>query len=140
MNEDEPTPCAPMRSLRAGAASAAGTEIMDAAAAPAAAVFRNARRDDSFNSLSVFFASPKISYSSPAQLRCSYCPGYAVAASASKAIVETTAGKVRGYTRNRIFAFKGMPYADTTTGKTPVLCHNPVRIENVDVFVSGWQA
>src|SRR5277367_4056282 len=33
------------------------------------------------------------------------------------AIVETTAGKVRGYTRNGIQTFKGIPYAASTEGK-----------------------
>jgi para-nitrobenzyl esterase len=43
--------------------------------------------------------------------------GGTVTASASKCIVETTAGKVRGFTKDGIHAFKGMPYADTTAGR-----------------------
>jgi para-nitrobenzyl esterase len=39
-----------------------------------------------------------------------------VVASGSKTIVETTAGKVRGFTHNGINAFKGIPYARSTTG------------------------
>jgi para-nitrobenzyl esterase len=39
-----------------------------------------------------------------------------VSAPNARNIVETTAGKVRGYVRNGIFTFKGMPYAATTAG------------------------
>lgn len=40
-----------------------------------------------------------------------------IIASDSNAIVETTAGKVRGFTRNGINTFLGIPYAGTTEGK-----------------------
>jgi para-nitrobenzyl esterase len=40
-----------------------------------------------------------------------------IVASDENAIVETTAGKVRGFTRNNIVTFKGIPYAGTTAGK-----------------------
>ncbi len=33
-----------------------------------------------------------------------------------KAIVETTAGKIHGYTRNQIFTFRGIPYGAPTNG------------------------
>ncbi len=39
-----------------------------------------------------------------------------VSAPSAKNIVETTAGRVRGYVRNGIFTFKGIPYAATTAG------------------------
>ncbi len=39
-----------------------------------------------------------------------------IVASDNKAIVETSAGKVRGYTRNGIYTFKGIPYGATTEG------------------------
>jgi para-nitrobenzyl esterase len=33
------------------------------------------------------------------------------------AIVETHAGKIRGFTRNGVYVFKGVPYGDTTAGE-----------------------
>ncbi len=41
----------------------------------------------------------------------------AIIAASSHAVVETTAGKIRGFSREGIFAFKGVPYADDTAGK-----------------------
>src|SRR5438309_513278 len=40
-----------------------------------------------------------------------------ITASNSSGIAETTAGKVRGYARNGIHTFKGIPYAQSTAGK-----------------------
>jgi len=39
-----------------------------------------------------------------------------IVASDENAIAETTAGKVRGYTRNGIYTYKGIPYGETTEG------------------------
>ena len=43
-------------------------------------------------------------------------PGVHVA-TPENAIVETSAGKVRGYTQDGVFIFKGMPYGETTAGE-----------------------
>jgi len=42
--------------------------------------------------------------------------GKATITTPTNAIVETSAGKIRGYVRNGIFTFKGVPYAATTAG------------------------
>ena len=44
-----------------------------------------------------------------------------IVASGSNAIAETTAGKVRGYVRNGINAFRGIPYGGTTAGSARFL-------------------
>ena len=41
---------------------------------------------------------------------------FTIVASDEDAITETTTGKVRGYIRNGIFTYKGIPYGDTTAG------------------------
>ncbi len=82
------------RSLLQGAVALAGTSMLPAIVAPASA------------------AEMKPTNSAPP-------PGTAntnILASNSNAIVETTAGKVRGFTRNGINTFLGIPYAGTTEG------------------------
>lgn len=59
--------------------------------------------------------------------------GKSVITTPENAIVETSAGKVRGFVRNSIFTFKGVPYAGTTAGEarfqppTPVTPWTQVR-------------
>ncbi len=55
------------------------------------------------------FAQQKTKDNAPAS-------GPAVIASDETAIAETVTGRVRGYLREGIFTFKGIPYADTTAG------------------------
>nr|WP_067055181.1 carboxylesterase/lipase family protein [Mucilaginibacter sp. L294] len=49
-----------------------------------------------------------------------------VVASPANAVVDTTAGKVKGYTRNKIYTFKGIPYAESTAGANRFL--PPVKV------------
>jgi para-nitrobenzyl esterase len=47
-------------------------------------------------------------------------------ATPDNAVVSTAAGKVRGFTRNGVFIYKGIPYGDTTAGENRFMPPKPV--------------
>jgi para-nitrobenzyl esterase len=48
-------------------------------------------------------------------------------ATPDNAIVATKSGKIRGFTRNGVFIFKGVPYGDTTAGDNRFMPPRPVK-------------
>jgi para-nitrobenzyl esterase len=48
-------------------------------------------------------------------------------ATPESAIVATNSGRIRGFTRNGVFVFKGIPYGDTTAGENRFMPPRPVK-------------
>ncbi|HEY7057753.1 MAG TPA: carboxylesterase/lipase family protein [Vicinamibacterales bacterium] len=53
-------------------------------------------------------------------------PGFSVS-TPDNAVVATTAGRIRGFTRNGVYIFKGIPYGDTTAGQNRFMPPKPVK-------------
>ena len=67
-------------------------------------------------------AAPAPSASTPAAT-----PAQATVATPDSAVVETASGKIRGFTRNGVYIFKGVPYGDTTAGENRFMPPKPVK-------------
>jgi para-nitrobenzyl esterase len=48
-------------------------------------------------------------------------------ATPGNAVVDTASGKIRGFTRDGVFVFKGVPYGDTTAGENRFMPPKPVK-------------
>ncbi|MFD2865592.1 carboxylesterase/lipase family protein [Mucilaginibacter antarcticus] len=71
------------------------------------------------------YIAPAIAAAQPAPAQ-----GNKVLAGAKNAVVDTKHGKVRGYTRNKVLTFKGIPYGASTAGDNRFM--PPVRPKNWD--------
>jgi para-nitrobenzyl esterase len=56
----------------------------------------------------------------------------------ANAVVQTTAGRVRGFTRNGIFVYKGIPYGDTTAGENRFLAPKKPKPWSDVRPATGW--
>jgi hypothetical protein len=68
--------------------------------------------------------------------------GDPIVASDKKAVVETSAGKIRGYTRNGIYTFKGIPFGASTEGDArfmPPQSPHPGLVCGVPCSTSMWR-
>jgi len=61
-------------------------------------------------------------------------------ATPDNAVVATKAGKVRGFTRNGVFIFKGIPYGDNTAGENRFMPPKPVKPWNDVRPALAWGA
>ncbi len=92
------------------------------------------------------YVTPAIANAQPALV----AEGDKVLASSTNAVADTEYGKVRGYTRNKVLTFKGIPYGATTAGdnrfmppKKPApwagakdcLVYGPISPQKID---TGW--
>lgn len=80
---------------------------------------KNNRRDF-LQKVGVMASVTGLGYVLPSEAKAAPAPAdgrVTIAASANNAVADTTPGKVRGYTRNNILTFKGIPYGDTTAGE-----------------------
>jgi para-nitrobenzyl esterase len=54
-------------------------------------------------------------------------PATGTVATPASAVVTTRSGRIRGFTRNGVFIFKGVPYGDTTAGENRFMPPKPVK-------------
>ncbi|MES2807509.1 MAG: carboxylesterase/lipase family protein [Bacteroidota bacterium] len=76
---------------------------------------KNNRRDF-FKKAGLLTTAAGLTYIAPAAAAAQTDESDRVLALAKNAVTDTKHGKVRGYTRNKVFTFKGIPYGATTAG------------------------